>query len=92
MLPSRLSVIGFRNGGAASITARHALDAFESRSGELPLDAAHGVRSFGSLALPRSRAVGVALVLHSPAQPDDGGNEAALHGFLRCSLAVIFLG
>jgi hypothetical protein len=25
-------------------------------------------------------AVGLALVLHSPAQPDDGGSEAALHG------------
>jgi hypothetical protein len=27
------------------------------------------------------RPVGLALVLHSPAQPDDGGSEAALHGF-----------
>jgi hypothetical protein len=79
ILPSRLSVIGSRNGAAASITARHALDVFESTSGEPPLDAAHGVRSLGSLALPRSRAIGLA-------------RDAALHGFLRCSLAVIFLG
>jgi hypothetical protein len=53
ILPSRLSVIGSRNGAAASITARHALDVFESTSGEPPLDAAHGVRSLGSVALPK---------------------------------------
>jgi hypothetical protein len=45
----------------------------------LPIRASSG--EWWNVRLTVPTAVGLARVLQSPAQPDDGGSEAALHGF-----------